>query len=248
MTIEEVVRITVPHAKSGVVQHALRTAPRGNQAHVANHPSAAEGDGREGRFRPPHHDHQPAAAPHRRRARAADRSAAHAGRHQESLLLCSPTRRSIVSRRTTSSTSRSASRPRPLPRQRLHAAGRGGRRLPHRSRSRSAPSRSSACRRRDRAEQAAARPRAGHRPHRLGQVDHARVDDRQDQHRAARAHHHDRGSDRVPAPAQELPGQPARGRRGHASASSTRSSTSFARTRTSCWSARCATSRRSRPR
>ena len=40
-----------------------------------------------------------------------------------------------------------------------------------------------------------------------------------------RAHHHHRGSDRVPAPAQELRRQPARGRRRHASRSRTRSST-----------------------
>ena len=46
----------------------------------------------------------------------------------------------------------------------------------------------------------AARPRARHRPDRLGQVDDARVDDRPDQHAHARPHHHDRGSDRVPAP------------------------------------------------
>ena len=74
-------------------------------------------------------------------------------------------------------------------------------------------SRSSACRRSVAgADQAAARPRAGHRPDRHRQVDHARGDDRQDQPRAPRAHRHGRGSDRVPAPAQELPGEPARGR------------------------------------
>ena len=39
---------------------------------------------------------------------------------------------------------------------------------------------------RRRARQQAARPRARHRPDRLGQVDDARVDHRQDQHRAAR--------------------------------------------------------------
>jgi twitching motility protein PilT len=61
----------------------------------------------------------------------------------------------------------------------------------------------------------AAGPGAGDRPHRLGQVDDAGVDDRQDQHRAPRAHPHGRGSDRVPPPAQELHRQPARGGRGH---------------------------------
>ena len=61
------------------------------------------------------------------------------------------------------------------------------------------------------ARRAAARPGPGHRPDRLGQVDDAGGDDRQDQHRAARAHPHHRGSDRVRPPAQGLPGQPARG-------------------------------------
>ena len=50
----------------------------------------------------------------------------------------------------------------------------------------------------------AERPRAGHGAHRLGQVDDARGDHRQDQHRAAPAHHDDRRPDRVPAPAQAL--------------------------------------------
>ena len=94
----------------------------------------------------------------------------------------------------------------------------------------------------------AARPGARHRPDRLGQVDDARGDHRQDQHRAAPAHHHDRGPDRVPAPAQELRREPARGRAPTPRASRTRSSTSSGRTRTSCSSARCATSRRSRRR
>jgi twitching motility protein PilT len=46
---------------------------------------------------------------------------------------------------------------------------------------------------------------------RLRQVDDARGDDRQDQLRAALPHHHGRGPDRVPAPAQALGRQPARG-------------------------------------
>ena len=66
------------------------------------------------------------------------------------------------------------------------------------------------------ARRAAARPRARHRPDRQRQVDDARGDDRQDQHRAARAHPHDRGSDRVHPPAQGLPRQPARGAQRHA--------------------------------
>ena len=99
----------------------------------------------------------------------------------------------------------------------FHAARRGGRRLSGPSPSRSRPSRSWACRRSSSSSRK--RPRGlvlvtG--PDRLGQVDHARRDDRQDQHRAPRAHHDDRGPDRVPAPAQEVPGEPARGGRGHA--------------------------------
>ena len=65
---------------------------------------------------------------------------------------------------------------------------------------------------RHRAVRPAARPRAGDRPDGLGQVDDAGVDDRPDQHQDARSHRHGRGSDRVPARAQELPGQPARDR------------------------------------
>ena len=48
----------------------------------------------------------------------------------------------------------------------------------------------------------AARPRAGHRPDRLGQVDDARRADRPRQPHPRRPHHHDRGPDRVPARAQ----------------------------------------------
>ena len=64
-----------------------------------------------------------------------------------------------------------------------------------------------------RLHQEAARVRAGHGPDRLGQVHHARRDDRRDQRGAPRAHPHDRGPDRVPAPSQELHRQPARARR-----------------------------------
>ena len=90
-----------------------------------------------------------------------------------------------------------------------------------------------------------ARPRAGHRADRQRQVDDAGRDDRQDQHRAARAHPHDRGSDRVHPPAQGLPGQPARGPQRHARVRRTRCAPRCARTPTSSSSARCATSRRS---
>ena len=58
----------------------------------------------------------------------------------------------------------------------------------------------------------AARLRPRHRPDRFGQVDHARLDGRHDQPRPQRAHPHDRGPDRVPAPPQALHRQPARDR------------------------------------
>ncbi len=63
--------------------------------------------------------------------------------------------------------------------------------------------------------QRAARADPVHRHHRLGQVDDARRDDRLHQRPALRAHHHDRGPDRVPAPRQEVDRQPARGRGRH---------------------------------
>ena len=49
-----------------------------------------------------------------------------------------------------------------------------------------------------------ARSRARDGPDRLGQVDDSRGRDRRDQPHTQRSHHHDRGSDRVPAPAQAL--------------------------------------------
>ena len=49
----------------------------------------------------------------------------------------------------------------------------------------------------------------------LGQVDHAGGHDRQDQHRAPRAHRDHGGSHRVHPPAQELRGEPARDRQRH---------------------------------
>ncbi len=48
-----------------------------------------------------------------------------------------------------------------------------------------------------------------------GKIDDARGDHRQDQQRAAPPHHHDRRPDRVPAPAQAVDRQPARGGRRH---------------------------------
>ena len=108
-------------------------------------------------------------------------------------------------------------RPGPLPLQHVQPEGRGRRGLPPDSRAH--PRRSRSCGLPAviaQAGRAAARPGAGHRPDRQRQVDDAGGDDRQDQHRAARPHPHHRGPDRVPAPAQELPGQPARGAQRHA--------------------------------
>ena len=96
------------------------------------------------------------------------------------------------------------------------------------------------------AGRAAARPRARHRPDRQRQVDDAGGDDRQDQLRAARAHPHDRGSDRVHPPAQELPGEPARGAQRHQQLLERARAPRCARIPTSSSSARCATSRPSK--
>ncbi len=92
------------------------------------------------------------------------------------------------------------SRPRALPRQHLLSARGRRRRLPahpgHDQVARAArPARAAL-----RARREAARARARHRADRLGQVDDARVAARPHQPHAARAHPHDRGPDRVPAP------------------------------------------------
>ena len=206
----------------------------------------AQDDRGDGRLGPPHHD-QHAAAGARARQAAAPADARPVGRRHEAArsTACSPTRRRSASKRRWSSTSRSAS---------------GG------SRASAATSSTSAARspavyrlipERIRslqelglpaghleARRAAARPRAGDRPDRQRQVDDAGGDARQDQQRAARPHPHDRGPDRVHPPAQGLPGQPARGAQRHPAASARRCAPRCARTPTSCWSARCATSRR----
>ena len=56
-----------------------------------------------------------------------------------------------------------------------------------------------------------------------------------------RSHHHDRGPDRVRAPEQELPGEPAGDRRAHPVVQARRCAPRCARIPTSSWSARCAT-------
>ena len=137
-------------------------------------------------------------------------------------------------------------RHRALPLQRLQPARRGRRRLPGHPRADQERSASSGCRRCiGNAGRAAARPGAGHRPDRQRQVDDAGGDDRQDQHRAARAHPHHRGSDRVHPPAQGLPRQPARGAQRHARLRRRAARRAARGSRTSSSSASCATSRRS---
>ena len=91
----------------------------------------------------------------------------------------------------------------------------------------------------------AARPGARDRTDRQRQIDHARRDDRQDQHRAPRTHPDDRGSDRVHPPAQGLPGQPARGAQRHPRVRAAPCAPRSAKTPTSSSSASCATSKRS---
>ena len=101
-------------------------------------------------------------------------------------------------------------RPRSLPRQRLLPALRARRRVPPDPvRDRAARVAGTAARRR-RDGEPPARSGARDRPDRLRQVDHARLADRLHQRDARRAHHDDRGPDRVPPPAQEVHRQPAR--------------------------------------
>ena len=158
---------------------------------VAQPAPAAQDDGREGRHRPPHH--------HRTRRRSSASTA--------SCVPLQTCRRSPRSRPSSSATRahrraeapvRGEPRarlllrhqgPGPLPRQHLHAARRGGRRVSARSRSRSATSRSSGLP--PVVAELCDKPRGlvlvtG--PTGLRQVDDARGDDRQDQHRAPRAH------------------------------------------------------------
>ncbi len=80
----------------------------------------------------------------------------------------------------------------------------------------------------------AARAHPGDRADRLGQVDDAGGDDRQDQPRAHRAHRHHRGPGRVPAQPQEVHRQPARDPRRHPRLRRTRCARPCGRTRTWC--------------
>ena len=94
----------------------------------------------------------------------------------------------------------------------------------------------------------AARPDPRLRPDGLGQDDDAGRDDRQDQPREAAPHRHDRGPDRVPAPATRSASSTSASCTPTRTRSRTPCAPSCAKTPTSCSSAKCATSRRSRPR
>ena len=103
-----------------------------------------------------------------------------------------------------------------VPRQHLSPARRGGRGLPHHSLGDQGLRRAGPSADRAHALRQAARPGAGDRADRIGEIHHARRHARQDQQRARRAHDHHRGPDRVPAQPQEVPGQPARSALRHA--------------------------------
>ena len=139
-------------------------------------------------------------------------------------------------------------RRRPVPLQRLQSEGCGRRGLPSDSREDPAARGARPAAGARRAGRPSPRPRARDRPHRQRQVHDARGDDRSDQSVAAVAHPHHRGSDRVSAPAQDVAHQPARAARRYPDVLDWRCAPPFARTPTSCSSAKCATSRRWKPR
>ncbi len=103
-------------------------------------------------------------------------------------------------------------RRRPLPRQLLLPARLGQRRLPPRAAGHPLARLAQGAAGAARALRQTARLRPRHRPDRLGQEHDPGGDDRRDQRREPGPHPHDRGPDRVPAPAQTLDRQPARGR------------------------------------
>ena len=102
---------------------------------------------------------------------------------------------------------------RPLPRQLLLPARLGQRRLQARPAGDPAPRLARGAADPPRADPETARLRPRHRPDRLRQEHDPGGDARRDQQRTTGPHPHDRGSDRVPARAQKIDRQPARGRR-----------------------------------
>ncbi len=134
---------------------------------------------------------------------------------------------------------------RPLPCQLLLPARLGQRRLPPRAAGDPGPGLAGRAAGAARADRETARLRPRHRADRLGQEHDAGGDDRRDQRRARGPHPHDRGPDRVPAHAQALDRQPARGRLRRRRTSRSACALLCERTPTSSSSARCATWRRS---
>ena len=172
-------------------------------------------------FRPPHHLRRTADDPRPRLAGAARGDAEHdADRHardrlRDPLELAAPGAGDRLAARLRLL----GPRRRPLPRQHLLPARHARRRLPPDPVRDRADREARPAAGHPRVRQEAARDRARHRPDGLGQVDDARLDDQRDQRDARRAHPHDRGPDRVPAPPQALHRQPARDRPGRAEAS-----------------------------
>ena len=156
----------------------------------------------------------PPMVPHPRPLRAARLPAADsAGHAARSSTRSSTTTSASGSRRTGRSTSPTRSPARPASASTPSSSARRSAPSCARSRRTSRRSRRSACRRCS--MDFIKKPRGfvlvtG--PDRLGQVHDARLDDRHDQRGAPRAHHDDRGPDRVPPSPQELHRQPARAR------------------------------------
>ncbi len=136
-------------------------------------------------------------------------------------------------------------RRRALPLQRFQSARLGRRRLPRHPRADQVVQRPRFARGHRLALGAAARPRPHHRADGQRQVDDARGDDRQDQHRAPRAHHHHRGSrSSTSISTRDVSSTSARFTPIR-SGSPPRSAPRCVKIRTSFSSAKCATSRRS---
>jgi type IV pilus assembly protein PilB len=201
--------------ESALTKLAEGRRPTTRRAADGEHAPVPEGDDREGRQRPSYHHGNAAAAPDRWEAASAQAPAADAAGDQAALLFGAHRRPEASLRR--------GQRARPLLQraealalswQRLRAAGQrrgslSGDPVPDQEFRRAGPAQGGGG---ARGEASWAGPR--HRADGLGEVHDARHHHRQDQPGSKRAHHHDRGPDRVPAPAQELRGEPARsGRR-----------------------------------
>src|SRR3954471_1382971 len=167
-------------------------------------------------LRPPHHLRRAPDGPRTRLARPARGHAEpHAHRHagdrlRDPLLVTAPGPGDRLAARLR------LQRPghRPLPRQHLLPARHARRGLPPDPVGHGADRAARHAAGDPRVRQEAARHRARNGPDRLRQVHDAGLADQRDQRDARPAHPHDRGPDRVPAPPQALPRQPARARPG----------------------------------